>query len=143
MSQLPLDVPDTVPLFAPLRAGLLELLRGLDAADWDRPTIAGAWQVRDVVAHLLDGELRTLAAHRDAHALAPGDAVRAYGDLVGLIERLNREGVRAGRHLSPRLLGDLLEVTGAWMHSFVATLDADALALFAVAWAGEAESTNR
>jgi len=139
----PLAVPDTVPLFVPLRAGLLTLLRSLEPADWDRPTIAGAWRVRDVAAHLLDGELRKLAAHRDGHALATGGEVRTYDDVVALIQRLNAEGVAAGRHLSARLLIDLLAVTGEWMRTFVAALDPEARALFPVGWAGEAESTNR
>lgn len=144
MSELePLPEPDTAPLFAPLREGLLALLRELAPTDWDRPTVAGAWRVRDVVAHLLDGELRTLAAHRDRHDLAPDAAVQGYADVVALIQRLNAEGVAAGRHLSPRLLTDLLAVTGEWMSAFVATLDPDAPALFSVAWAGETESTNR
>jgi uncharacterized protein (TIGR03083 family) len=118
-------------------------LSELAPADWDRPTVAGAWRVRDVVAHLLNGELRTLAAHRDRHDLAPGAAVQGYADVVALIQRLNAEGVAAGRHLSPRLLVDLLAVSGGWMTEFVATLDPDAPALFSVAWAGETESTNR
>lgn len=144
MSELePLPEPDTALLFAPLREGLLALLRELAPEDWDRPTVAGAWRVRDVVAHLLDGELRMLAAHRDRHDLAPNAAVQGYADVVALIQRLNAEGVAAGRHLSPRLLTDLLAVTGEWMTEFVATLDPDAPALFSVAWTGETESTNR
>ena len=144
MAQLrSLAVPDTRPLFVPLRAGLLSLLRSLEPADWDRPTIAGAWRVRDVAAHLFDGEVRTLAAHRDGHTLAAGGDVRSYDDIVALIDGLNAEGVAAGKHLSSRLITDLLAVTGEWMHAFVAALDPDAPARFAVAWAGETESTNR
>lgn len=139
----PLRELDTAPLFAPLSTELLSLLRGLTPADWDRPTVAGAWRVRDIVAHLLDGELRKLAAHRDGHSLDPAGTVNDYAGIIALIQRLNAEGVAAGRHLSPRLLTDLLEITGAWMSDFLATLDPDAPALFAVAWAGENESTNR
>jgi uncharacterized protein (TIGR03083 family) len=138
-----LAAPDTVPLFAPLHTELLALLRALQPPDWDRPTVAGAWRVRDVAAHLLDGELRTLAAHRDGHLLSRDAPVSRYADVVALIQRLNASGVDFGRRLSPQLLVDLLEVTGRWMSAFVATLDPDAPALFAVAWAGESESTNR
>src|SRR3954471_18106333 len=90
-------------LFAPLHGELLALLRGLDAADWERPTVAGAWRVRDVAAHLLDGELRTLAAHRDGHALSAGGPVSTYGDVVALVQQLNAGGVAFGARLSPRL----------------------------------------
>ena len=30
------------------------LLRGLTPEDWEKPTIAGSWIVRDVVAHIVD-----------------------------------------------------------------------------------------
>src|SRR4051812_47290116 len=139
----PLPQLDTAPLFAPLRVELLTLLRSLAPGEWDAPTIAGDWHVRDVVSHLLDGELRTLAAHRDGHELSTGGSVQSYADVVALVQRLNAEGVAAGRHWSPGLLTDLLEVTGRWMSAFATTLDPEARALFSVAWAGESESTNR
>jgi len=139
----PLPDLDTAPLFTPLQRALITLLRTLQPADWDASTVAGAWRVRDIVAHLLDGELRTLGAHRDGHQLAAGGTVQGYTDVIALVQRLNAEGVLAGRHWSPRILIDLLDVAGEWMSAFVATLDPEAPALFAVAWAGEAESTNR
>jgi uncharacterized protein (TIGR03083 family) len=139
----PLAQPDTAPLFPLLHAELLALLRALEPADWERPTVAGTWSVRDVAAHLFDGELRTLAAHRDGHRLSTDGPVSSYADVVALVQRLNVGGVDFGRRLSPELLTDLLEVTGRWMSAFVATLDPDAPALFAVAWAGETQSSNR
>jgi hypothetical protein len=139
----PLPPLDTAPLFPRLHAELLALLRGLDPVDWERPTVAGAWRVRDVAAHLLDGELRKLAAHRDGHALPLDSPISSYTDVVALIQRLNAGGVAFGARLSPRLLIELLEVTGRWMSEFVATLDPDAPALFPVAWAGETTSDNR
>ena len=36
-------------LLRPLHDNLLEVLRSLDNASWDLPTIAGSWRVRDVV----------------------------------------------------------------------------------------------
>jgi uncharacterized protein (TIGR03083 family) len=139
----PLPPLDTAPLFSGLHAELLALLRALSPADWEQPTVAGAWRVRDVAAHLLDGDLRTLAAHRDGHSLPADGPVTTYDDVVALIQRLNAGGIAFGTRLSPRLLTDLLEVTGQWMSAFVASLDPDAPALFPVAWAGEARSDNR
>lgn len=139
----PLPPLDTAPLFPDLQAELIALLRALEPEDWERPTVAGAWRVRDVAAHLLDGELRALAAHRDGHPLSADGLVATYDDVVALIGRLNAGGVEFGTRLSPRLLTDLLEVTGRWMSTFVASLDPDAPALFAVAWAGEIQSDNR
>ena len=143
MSLGPLPTLDTAALFPDLHAELIALLRALEPADWQRPTVAGAWRVRDVAAHLLDAELRTIAAHRDGHQLSADGPVASYEDVIALIQRLNAGGVAFGTRLSPRLLTDLLEVTGRWMSDFVASLDPDAPALFAVAWAGEAESDNR
>jgi hypothetical protein len=139
----PLAVPDTAPLFPALHAELLTLLRALKPADWERATVAGSWRVRDVAAHLLDGDLRKLAAHRDGHLLAPDEPVESYADVLALIQRLNATGVAFGRRLSTDLLADLLDVTGRWMSAFVATLDPEASALFGVAWAGESSSDNR
>ncbi len=38
-------------LFA-ARRDLLDVLEGLEPADWDKPTLCEGWRVRDVVAHL-------------------------------------------------------------------------------------------
>lgn len=134
---------DTAPYFAPLHGALISMLRSLQPADWDRPTVAGSWRVRDVAAHLLDGDLRKLAAHRDGHSLAVANPPRNYAEVVTLIQQLNAGGVAFGARLSARLLTDLLEVSGRWTSDFVAALDPEALALFPVAWAGETQSTNR
>ncbi len=120
----------------------MALLRGLSAADWERPTVAGAWRVRDVAAHLLDGALRKVSVYRDGHLLAPDRPINSYGDLVGLINDLNATGVAYGRRLSPRLLTDLLAMAGSWMVELVQGLDPQAPAVFAVAWAGEGRSEN-
>jgi hypothetical protein len=133
---------DVAPLFRPLHAELLALLRGLGPEEWTRPTVAGAWRVHDVAAHLLDGDLRNLAAHRDRHFLTTGSAPETYGDVVQLINTLNAGGVAYGARLSPRLLADLLDVSGVWVADFIAGLDPRGPALYPVAWAGEAESQN-
>ena len=138
----PLPPRYVADLFAPLHQELMTVLRGLSASDWERPTVAGAWRVRDVAAHLLDGELRKLAVHRDGHLLAPDRPIDSYGDLVGFINDLNASGVAYGRRLSPRLLMDLLDMTGSWMAELVEGLDPHAPAVFSVAWAGEAQSEN-
>lgn len=43
---------------------LVELLAGLDAADWDRPTDCEGWSVRDLAGHLV-GALRSAASVRE------------------------------------------------------------------------------
>jgi len=136
---------DTTPLFPPLHAELIALLRGLSDADWVRPTLARSWRVRDIAGHLLDGDLRKLSFGRDGHpvpavslALEP-----SFADIVQLIDGLNATGVAYAARLSPRLLTDLLEVSGRWVSDFVAALPPEADAHFPVAWADEERSTNR
>lgn len=133
---------DTSPLFRPLLGELTGLLRGLSPADWDRPTLAGAWKVRDVAAHLLDGELRKIAVYRDSHFLPLEAPIRSDRDLARFVNGLNASGVAWAARLSPRMIADLLEIAGSWGAEVVEKLPLDGRALFAVSWAGEVESQN-
>lgn len=133
---------DTSPLFRPLLGELIGLLRGLSAADWDRPTVAGAWTVRDVAAHLLDGDLRKIAVYRDSHFLPLDAPINSDRDLARFVNGLNAGGVTWAARLSPRMIVDLLEIVGAWGAEVVERLPLDGRAIFAVSWAGEAESLN-
>jgi uncharacterized protein (TIGR03083 family) len=132
----------TVQLFAPLLEALLALLRGMPDEVWQRPTLARAWTVHDVAAHLLDGDLRKIAVCRDGHRLTPDRPLRGARDLVDWLNQLNASGVQTFRRLSPRLLTDLLEVTGAWVIELVRALPPHETAMYPVAWAGEARSEN-
>jgi uncharacterized protein (TIGR03083 family) len=130
-------------LFGPLHERLLGILRGLSPADWERPTRAGSWTVRDVAAHLLDGDVRKLSMHRDGHRLpAPSADLSAYAGLVAYLDGLNAEWLAAARRMSPAVLVEMLALTGPHVAKFVAELDPFGPALFPVAWAGEAQSLN-
>jgi uncharacterized protein (TIGR03083 family) len=133
----------TAHLFRGLHGQLMVLLRGLQPGDWERPTRAGSWRVRDVAAHLLDTTLRTLTFHRDRVPLPPPDApITDHASLVAHLDALNAEWVKAARRIGPKVLVELLELTGAQACSFVEGLDPFAPALFPVAWAGEDASLN-
>lgn len=136
----PAGVVETAHLFPALHAELVALLRSLDADEWARPTACAGWSVKDVAAHLLDGDLRRLSVQRDGHAPPPPSSIASYADLVAFIDRLNREWVEVARRVSPRLLTTLLETTGRQAAELFASLDPRAPALYGVAWAGEAES---
>jgi uncharacterized protein (TIGR03083 family) len=142
-----LQVPEpvsTVDLFEPLSGELVALLRGLSAEDWDRPTVAGSWRVRDVAAHLLDTDLRRLSMHRDGHVAPPPDPpIQGYADLVRYINRLNAGWVEmASQRMSPRVITDLLAWTGPRIAEFFASLPPHGRAVIPVAWAGEDVSEN-
>lgn len=133
---------EVVELFPELDALLIPLLRGLLEEDWARPAV-GAWTVKDVAAHLLDTAIRRLSFYRDRLPLLPPDRpIGGYGDLVDFLNGLNHVWVRAMERVSPRLLTDLLERTGAELSEHLASLDPSAPALFPVAWAGEEASES-
>lgn len=133
----PLGPRNVAALLAPLHEELMALLRALDAAQWMRPTVAGAWRVRDIAAHILDTQLRKLSAHRDGQTFDAAD-----DDVLRLINRLNATGVEYARRLSTRLLTELLAVSGPEVAEFLASVEPHAPAPFSVAWAGEAQSEN-
>lgn len=131
-------------IYAELHDELIELLDGLTLDDWDRPTAAGSWLVRDIAAHLLDSDIRRLSFQRDRLPLLPPDRpIESYEDLVGFLDQLNAEWVKAARRMSPRVLADLHRITGRQVCELFRSLDPDGEAFFPVAWAGEEKSLNR
>jgi uncharacterized protein (TIGR03083 family) len=134
---------DTRPLFRPVSSGLVTLLRGLREEQWQAPTIAGSWVVRDVVAHLLDSTLRRLSFHRDRMVPPPPPgALDSERDFVKFINELNAVWVSASRRLSPRVLTDLFERASGESADWFEALSLDAPALFPVSWAGEQTSSG-
>ena len=131
----------TAHLFAQIERLLIELLSTLAPADWERPTLAPEWTVKDVAAHLLDTQLRKLSIGRDGH-FSERPQLASPADLVWFIDRLNREGVTLHRRLSPAVLISLLKVTASESSEYHQSLDPFGRARFAVSWAGEAESRN-
>ncbi|TGE04705.1 maleylpyruvate isomerase N-terminal domain-containing protein [Hymenobacter fodinae] len=132
----------TTHLFPVLDEHLLRLLQGLSPAQWEAPTLAPKWRVRDVALHLLDGNLRALSMLRDGHFAGPGPASPAYQDVVQFLNELNNSWVSAGQRLSPAVLTWLLELSGEAFSRYMASLDPQAPAVFSVAWAGEEQSAN-
>ncbi len=137
-----MEVPiQTLHLFLPLDQKLIELLKSLSNEEWNKQTVAGSWTVKDVVAHLLDGNMRTLAAIEN-FSVDPPDAILSYKDLVDYLNRLNADWVKAMKRVSPKTLIELLEVTQKPCIDYYHSLDLWATARFAVSWAGEEESKN-
>ncbi|MBG8554715.1 maleylpyruvate isomerase N-terminal domain-containing protein [Hymenobacter guriensis] len=131
----------TVHLFPVLDEHLLALLRGLRPEQWELPTVAPRWRVRDVALHLLDGNLRALSMLRDGY-FGQAPAVTDYAGIVQFLDGLNSSWVQAGQRLSPAVITWLLELSGPEYNQLLASLDPQAPAAFSVAWAGELESRN-
>jgi uncharacterized protein (TIGR03083 family) len=131
----------TIHLFEEVDALLLDLLVSLAPGDWARPTIAGSWTVRDVVAHLLDTPLRRLSFVRDGWP--PRDVtIGSDADLLAFVDAANAEGVRVLGRLSPRLLIELMRLATRDLREHLAATAPDAPAAFPVSWAGETSSPH-
>lgn len=129
------------PLLRRVDSSLIELLNSLRPEEWDLQSVAPAWKIRDVAAHLLDTALRKLSMVRD---LCPVESpiIQSPQDLVDLVNRLNREGVTVYRRLSPPVLTNMMESACRQSADFHESLDPFAPALFNVSWAGESTSLN-
>lgn len=103
----------------------------------------GSWQVRDVVAHLIDLSLRRLSFHRDRHAPPPPPfAIQSGADFVRFINQINAEWVAASRRLSTRQLTEMYDTASSELAAFVESLPLEGPGLFGVSWAGEMESAS-
>ncbi len=131
----------TAHLFPDLEARLIELLRGLAPEDWEKQTLAPKWKVKDVAAHLLDTQIRKLAAARHAYK-SENSKKLSPNQLVALINHLNAEGVRAYSQLSPDELISWMESASRDSAKYHRLIDPFARAMFPVSWAGEEESAN-
>lgn len=139
MTELPPTL--TAHLFRPLHAELVGVLRTIDGEQWLAPTLARRWRVRDVVAHILDGDLRRLSFHRDLHPVPPAPGpLQSRQDLVAFLNDLNHEWVSASQRLSPTVLLALVEWSGYQVAGFVESLDSFSPGRFPVAWAGADQS---
>lgn len=132
---------ETLHLFEPLEQKLIELLKSLTPADWNKPTVAKLWTVKDVAAHLLDTSVRTIAISKNFNG-DPPDVINSYQDLVNYLNRLNADWVKAMRRVSTQTLIEFIQLAQKPMIDYYRSLDLQAPAMFPVAWAGEHESKN-
>lgn len=122
-------------LFPELLDALLALLASLSGEQWQRPTACAGWSVKDVAAHLLGGDVGVLSRGRDQYRPPAAAEIDGWPDLVALINRLNEQWVAAAQRISPRLLCDLLALTGEQVVAYFHARDPHALGE-PVSWAG-------
>jgi uncharacterized protein (TIGR03083 family) len=125
---------ETAHLLPWLRRSLTELLRSLGPTQWGAPTVCGDWTVGDIAAHMLGVELGNVSIRRDgAHAMGPDpDGHERFG---AWLAEFNDQWVGAARRLSPRVIADLLDLSGIWFEDHVSALRSDNMGP-SVAWAG-------
>ena len=117
----PLEPIIVSDLFEPVLNSLLDLLSGLSNDDWNKPTVCTRWSVKDIASHLLGGEIGILSRKRDGHAYS-GDSM-SWKELVALINRLNDTWVKAVSRMSPRVLCELMKLTGEQVCDYFKSLD--------------------
>ena len=120
--------------FPELLNALIDLLRGLTPAEWERPTVAPGWRVKDIALHLLGDDIGIVSRKRDGFR-EPSPQLDSWQELVAWLNQRNNAWVENMRRISPRLLCDLLELVGNQMNEYFATLDLAAMG-GAVSWAG-------
>jgi hypothetical protein len=133
---------ETIHLFKPIHDALINVLKELEPGDWEKPTLAKQWTVKDIVAHLLDTTTRGIAILRDGHFGYSGPVNEEYTTLVNYINELNAQFILTAKRWSPQLLIELLDQYGPVHTQLLADLNPFEKAIFSVAWAGEKESLN-
>lgn len=135
---IPIDVVHLLPV---LDGEFIDLMKSLTIEEWQKQTIAKKWVVKDVVAHLLDGNMRILSILRDNYH-GEQSSINSYQDLVGFLNGLNADWVKAMKRVSPEMLILLHQITGPLFCDYFKSLDPFDRAVFAVSWAGEEVSQN-
>jgi uncharacterized protein (TIGR03083 family) len=126
-----------VDLFPRERKQLLELFSELKPEEWEKPTICPGWTVKDIGLHLLGDDVGYLSGARD-HFNNPffwNKDLREWKSLVRNINEANESWVKATARISPKLLADLLELTGQQFYEYMQSLDLTATG-GVVSWAG-------
>lgn len=136
---VPVDVKDLLPV---LDRKLLNLLKSLTPEEWETQTIARLWKVKDVAAHLLDGNIRILSIFRDGFFGEKTGELSSRRELVSFLNGLNADWVRAMKRVSPQMLILLHEATGPVFCDYLRSLPLFGKSALAVDWAGETESRN-
>jgi hypothetical protein len=111
------------------RERLLGLLAGLSARQWDAPTVAPEWSVKDIALHLIDVDLSWVARFRDLDQSGAIPDSSGHEEFVGGLAQRNQRWVEGTRMLSPGLIVDLLRWSGAQLDTSLAAVD-----LAAPAW---------
>ncbi|HXS36678.1 MAG TPA: hypothetical protein VN721_08260 [Flavipsychrobacter sp.] len=136
--KIPIDVVDLLPVMDTM---LIELLQSLNAEEWQKQTVSKLGTVKDVAAHLLDGNIRALSMLRDKY-VGETPAISPDEDLIAYLNGLNTSWVKAMKRVSPKMLIMLHRITGKPFCEYYNAMNPFGKSGFPVDWAGEQESEN-
>jgi uncharacterized protein (TIGR03083 family) len=124
-------------LFPQERKLLLELFSRLSEEDWEKPTVCPGWTVKDIGLHLLGDDIGYLSRNRDhfSNPFFRNKDMRTWESLVANLNEANELWVKAAERISPKLLSDLLALTGKQFYEYLQSLDPMAVN-GTVSWAG-------
>jgi hypothetical protein len=131
----------TIDLFPEVRRRGVDLMYGFTDVQWNAPTVATGWSVKDIALHLLGGNIANISRRRDGFpgnfaTFAPdGESLGDYAAVVETLNAWNETWVLAARRMSPRLLRELLAVTGEALEAYYRGLDLMSMG-GPVEWAG-------
>lgn len=127
-----------LPAMWPERSALLAVLGSLDATEWQRPTECPAYTVHGIACHLLGDDLSLLSRQRDGSRSGLFDVAADMpgADFRSILDAFNDGWVRATRFMSPRVLVDLLSVTGEWTARWYGTADPEGPGEYVPAFGG-------
>lgn len=131
----------TIHLIPKIDRLLVDLLSTLGDVQWKLPTLSPLWSIKDVVAHLIDGNLRSVSTSRDQY-IAEQPQFSNSNQLISYLNNLNATWVNAAKRLSPDVLVELLAFSNKIYCDHLEKLDPFGKAIFPVAWAGEHNSAN-
>lgn len=133
---------DVLPIFPLLNEELIKVLKSLKPKDWERKTVCPKWNIKDIVAHLLDTNLRRLTIGRDGYFIGDTNQLTTYEDFMGLYNNLNADWVVAMKRVSPDILIEMMEKYQNDLVDYLKELNPFESALFPVLWAGKDYSEN-
>jgi uncharacterized protein (TIGR03083 family) len=125
---------DPRPLLTEERAALLILLADLGPSEWNTATGCPGWSVKDVCLHLLDADFGWLSRGRDGDLTSLIAPSRDYRVFVEALNEQNERFVAVNRGWSPRLIRELLTLSGQLVDDYFAEVDLEGGG--AVIWAG-------
>ena len=126
---------DTRVPFSAERHDLLAVLDQLPADEWAAASPAPRWTVKDIPAHLLDGDLGRLSRDRDRELTGLLPIGRSAGEFAAALAAKNQQWVDAARQLSGRVVRDMLAFSTGQLHAW--TKDVDLMAPQQVSWASD------
>jgi uncharacterized protein (TIGR03083 family) len=137
------SVSTVLDVLRPERAALIDLLKGLGAAQWDAQTECPTYTVNGIATHVLGDDLSLLSRQRDS--ARSGLAVLA-GEMPGadirvLLDTFNDRWVASARFLSHRLLVELLQLAGEWSAAYYEQVDPNSAGERVAFFGGEGRSS--